>query len=342
MIRVGIVGTGRTFGIAHYHAIGLINDGRAQIEAVYNNTKEMAEKWVNDHSLNARVCDSFDELLDIVDAVCICVPNDSHYYYVKKTIEAKKHFLVEKPLSLDIEESRDLKLLVQNYEEVNMVGFVNRYSESVIKAKEIVSSKMGKVYTFTAWYGGKRLSDPRVPLEWRMIKSKAGTGALGDFGSHLIDLAYFIAGHRYNSVSCVTKKHIPIRKGGEIENDDSAMFVADSEQGIGSFTVSRTGFDDLIILLVGDGGHIRISYKDGERVKYWEKETTGGYTDKVYEYYFPDSSLEKRFNGQMTAFLDAIENKIVDYPRVSDGAYVQEVLEAADRVSKSSLEEVCD
>ena len=115
MIKVGIVGTGKTFGIADYHAMGLVHDGRAKIAAVYNSTKESGLKWVARHGFNAKVCSSSQELLDIVDAVCICTPNAYHYQYAKEAIENSKDILIEKPLALTTEQCKELALLANGY-----------------------------------------------------------------------------------------------------------------------------------------------------------------------------------------------------------------------------------
>lgn len=340
MIKVGIIGTGKTFGIADYHAMGLVHDGRAKIAAVYNSTKESGLKWVARHGFDAKVCSSSQELLDIVDAVCICTPNAYHYQYAKEAIENSKDILIEKPLALTTEQCNELALLANGYPKVNMIGFVNRYAKAVQKARSIVQERLGKVFTVTAWYGGKRLSDPCLPIEWRMIKSQAGTGALGDFGSHLIDLAYFIADQRYSEISCITSTNIPYRAGEKIENDDSAMFIAKSNNGIGSFTVSRTGLDDIMILISGEGGLIQVSLRKPTSVVFWEKSIDGGYTGKIENYSFPEHmALDSWFDSQMTAFLDAVERKSLDYPDIQQGLYVQGVLEAAE-ISSDSHKEV--
>ena len=60
--------------------------------------------------------------------------------------------------------------------------------------RALLRQRMGRVYLAQASQGGTRLADPAVPLEWRMRRSASGSGALGDFGSHLLDLLQYAAG----------------------------------------------------------------------------------------------------------------------------------------------------
>ena len=344
MIRVGIVGTGNIVGISHFHTLGLLRDGRAEIAAVYDSRMDGAREWVSQHGLNSRVCGSFEEMLECVDAVNICVPNAFHYDYARKAIEAGKHFLVEKPMAVHIEDCRNLAAACAGYDKTNMIGFVYRYSNAVQKARTIVREQIGDIYTFSAWFGGKRLSDPSVDLEWRMVRKSSGSGALGDFGSHLVDLADYIAGQRYDEVSCFTDTFIRERNYRgvmtAVENDDAAAFVARGTGGIGSYTVSRTGMDDVMVLITGCGGMLQLSLRSPESVTYWEKKTDGGYTGKVKQYELPPQKpFDGWFDGEMTAFLDCIEGKTADTADVAQGLYVEEVLHAAELASRNGKTE---
>ena len=344
MIKVGIIGTGNLVAIAHHHTLGLLNDGRAEIAAVLNSRRETAEKWVSEHGLNARVCGSIEEFMDNVDAVSICAPNKFHCGYAHDAIKARKPFLVEKPMAVGIEEARALAAACRDYPLCNMTGFGYRFSGAVQKARKIVREQLGEIYTCTAWFGGKRLSDPTIPLEWRMVRESSGSGALGDFGSHLVDLADFVAGQRYDEVSAFTDTIIPQRmhKGimTGVENDDAAAFIARGSHGLGSFTVSRTGMDDVMLLITGEGGMLQLSLRAPSGITYWEKLPDGGYTGKIEHYDFPDEKpFASWFDGEMSAFLDWIEGKEHAAADVKQGLYVEEVLHAAELASVSGRTE---
>lgn len=340
MIKIGIVGTGSTFGIAHYHAQGVLLDGRACVSAVFSHNKERAGKWVSDHGLSSRVCNSYEELLDNVDAVVICTPNAFHCNQVLQAIEAGKHILVEKPVAITADECKLLREACVGYGKVNMAGFSNRSSGIVLSARKIIREQMGKVFLFSAWFGGKRLADPSVPLEWRMQRSLSGSGALGDFGSHAVDLADFMCSQRYDEVSCMTAKYIAERPLGKVENDDVALFQGRSNNGLGSFSMSRVGMTDTMIAIAGEGGLMELDFSGSGRLFYTEKKLNGPYTGKTAEI-VPEkpSDFSSNLASQMTAFIDAIkgvESKAsANIADVNQGCYVENVLLAAEKASET-------
>ena len=344
MIRIGIVGTGNIVGISHFHTLGLLCDGRAEITAVYDTRMDGAREWAAQHGLNCRVCGSFEEMLDYVDAVNICVPNAFHCDYALRAIKAGKHFLVEKPMAVQIEDCRKLAAACAEYGKTNMVGFVYRFSNAVQQARKIVREQIGDVYTLSAWFGGKRLADPSIDLEWRMVRKRSGSGALGDFGSHLVDLADFVAGQRYSEVNCFADTFIRERNFGgvmtPVENDDAAAFIARGSNGIGSYTASRVGMDDVMVLVTGCGGMLQLSLRSPQSVTYWEKKPDGGYTGAVKQYELaPQKPFDGWFDAEMKSFLDAIEGKPSDGADVAQGLYVEEVLHAAELASQSGKTE---
>ena len=228
--KIGLVGTGQTVGIAHYHVVGLLADGRTELAAVYSLDSDGAARFLREHGLeNARICASYAELLDCVDAVDICTPNHTHIEYVLSAIEAGKAILVEKPLALSAADSRRAVEALQTKNVFNMVGFVLRYAFVIQELRKLVRNDLGRVYSFQGSYGGSRLANPTIPVEWRMLHKYSGSGALGDFGSHLIDLAYFTAGLTFESVSGMTATVISYRtksalreKGGVEKKGDIA------------------------------------------------------------------------------------------------------------------------
>ncbi len=335
MIKIGIVGTGATMSIAHFHAEGYKKDPRCCVAAVYDINREAAEKWAADHGLSARICGSYRELLECCDAVDLCTPNFLHAGQGLGAIRAGKHLLVEKPMAITGEECETLAAAAGKSSACAMVGMVYRYAGPVLLARRMVREEIGPVYTFTAWTGGKRLADPAVPLEWRMIRERSGSGALGDFGSHLLDLADYVAGQRYDRVTCRLGTFIPERTGPQgtpqpVENDDAAVFSASGPGGLGSFTVSRVGLDDIMMLLAGEGGMLQVSLRVPEQVTYWEKKRDGGYTGVVKSLELPPQKhFDDWFVAETAAFLDGIQGRREGMPDLAQGLYIQRVLDAA-------------
>lgn len=208
MIRVGIIGTGRTVSIAQKHFLGLQKDNRATLTAIYNSNIESAKTWVKENNSDAVACKTVDEFFDKVDAVIICSPNSTHLDYAKQANERNKSVLIEKPLSIDYLSAKEFASHC-NSTSCLKVGYVYRFNNKIVKLKELIEKKIGRVYFINASMGGRRLADQNIGMEWRMKKDLAGSGALGDFGSHLIDIANFITNDKITSVTGVTKTVIP-------------------------------------------------------------------------------------------------------------------------------------
>jgi len=334
--KIGIVGTGQTVGIAHYHALGLLADGRVEISAVYDLDTAGAARFLTDHGLDhAQVCSSYLDLLECVDAVDICTPNFTHIDYVLGAIQAGKAIFVEKPLALSTSDSQRAVQALQGKQLFNMVGFVMRYAYAIQELRKLVQNDIGRVYTFQASYGGRRLANPNIPVEWRMIRKFSGTGALGDFGSHLVDLASYTANLTFESVGAMATTLIPHRPANlqgqtQVENDDQAAFIArTAENALASFTVSRVGMDDLRLLVVGEGGLARVNLAAPESIQFLP--TVGGvYNQALKEVAVAHQiPFEGWFVSEMQAFADGLTGKMIDVPDIYQGHYVESVLEAA-------------
>ena len=343
--KIGIVGTGQTVGIAHFHALGLLADGRAEISAVYDLDSAGAARFLNEHGLeNARVCENYTQLLESVDAVDICTPNSTHIDYVLGAIQFDKAIFVEKPLALSTSDSRRAVQALQGKSLFNMVGFVLRYAFVMQELRKLVHAEIGRVYTFQASYGGRRLANPATPLEWRMIRRYSGSGALGDFGSHLVDLAYYTAGLTFEAVTAMATTLIPRRPANaqgltEVENDDQAAFIArTAEDALATFTVSRVGMDDLKLLVVGEGGLARVDMSTPHTIQFLPA-LSGVYTQNFKEIVI---AFQKPFDGwfitQMQTFVDGLIGEPIDVADIRQAHYVESVLEAA--ANSSSREAV--
>ena len=351
--RIGIVGTGATVGIAHYHALGLLADGRTEIAAVYDSDPHRAQKFLDEHGLTqARVCDSYEQLLTFVDAVDICTPNSTHIDYVLGAIQAGKAIFVEKPLALSSVDSRRAVDALKGKNLFNMVGFVYRYANVMPALRKLVQDEIGRVYTFSATYGGKRLANPNISVEWRMQRALSGSGALGDFGSHAVDLAAFSAGLRFEKVSGMTSTVIPLRPpnlNGKtvVENDDQAVFIARTAGNtLASFTVSRVGMDELRLVVAGEGGLARVNMAHPDQIDFLPA-IEGVYSSEpkriTVEHQQP---FEGWFVAQMHAFASGLLGETGaaevsgESADIRQGHYVECVLEAAERAAVKHAERV--
>src|SRR5699024_3273753 len=106
-----------------------------------------------------------------------------------------KHVITEKPLALNLEEAKRMKEAVQRNNVKNMVCHNYRFAPAVQYAKKLIDDgSLGEIYHIRSQYLQDFLMDPSIPFSWRLKKDTAGSGALGDIGSHIIDLARFLVG----------------------------------------------------------------------------------------------------------------------------------------------------
>jgi predicted dehydrogenase len=93
---------------------------------------------------------------------------------------------------------------------------------------------------FRAAYLQNWLVDPSIANLWRLDKSVAGSGALGDLGSHVIDLAHYLVGG-ITAVSCAMRTFTPVRDGAHVDVDDAFAATVEFGQGaVGTIEASRS------------------------------------------------------------------------------------------------------
>ena len=346
MKKIGIVGTGATVSIAHFHALGYAADPRAEVSAVFDIRSDAAAKFAADHNLNAKVCSSLEELIDSCDAVDICTPNFLHCSQAETAMRAGKDVLIEKPVGISLEECQHLYDLSLECRGKQMVGMVYRFANPVRKAAELTRDELGQIYSVVSWAGGRRLADERIPIEWRMRRATSGFGALADFGSHLIDLADFTAGQRFVSLSCIAETVIGTRKNasGEdclVENDDFAAVIAATTNGVNTMHMSRVGSDEMLMNIIGEGGLVQLNLRDPEQVLFWKKETPGSYekTPRIIPVE-PEIWFESWFRKEMSTFISVIEGEEENWPDIAQGLYISKVLEAAGKASVTKKQEM--
>lgn len=138
-----------------------------------------------------------------IDAVFICVTNNSLAKIANLSIQNKKHVLIEKPGAVNVKQISDTYQAYKKNPVVVMYGYNHRFHPSLQKAKQIVDSyKFGSILFIRARYGhGGRLGYEK---EWRFQKRLSGGGELLDQGCHLIDLVNFFCGQMSQTTGLVT------------------------------------------------------------------------------------------------------------------------------------------
>ncbi len=122
-------------------------------------------------------------------------PNYLHAEPCIAAARAGKHVLCEKPLGRNAAEARLMLEAVRAAGVKHMCGFNYRFVPAIRLARQVIDEgRLGRIYHFRARYQNPAFVDPTLPLAWRMDREMAGSGALGDLGSHIVDLARFLVG----------------------------------------------------------------------------------------------------------------------------------------------------
>src|SRR5947208_6818767 len=150
-----------------------------------------------------------DPLIAIVD---ICTPNDFHAEMATAAARAGKAILCEKSLARNVARAGRMVDAVKRARVANMVCHNYRRVPAVALAKQMIDAgKIGdRIYHFRARYAQDWIADENFPLVWRLQSKVAGSGALGDIGAHIIDLARFLVGE-LASVSAVSETFVKKR-----------------------------------------------------------------------------------------------------------------------------------
>jgi predicted dehydrogenase len=124
-----------------------------------------------------------------------CAPNHLHLEPSLAAIQAGKHVFCEKPLGRSAAEARRLRDAAARAGVVNMVGFNYRFLPAVQLARRLIDEgRLGPIHHFRARFADASFLDPDAPFTWHQDAEMAGSNALLDLGSHLIDLARYLVG----------------------------------------------------------------------------------------------------------------------------------------------------
>ena len=251
-IRIGSIGIGGISNGVHIPGIQASKD--LVLTAICDNDPAALDRARKRYGIdNAHCFLNYQDLIDCpdVDAIDISTPNDNHFNVAKAAIMSGKPYALEKPVTLTTEEADELAELTRRYGNKNMVYFSYRYKAASRYAKAIIESgELGEIYhvygQFLQGWGATGFGGKMAPYAWRYEKKRTGSGALGDLGSHIIDLATFVTGKDFLEVcahgeTIVHEREKPDGSGmGKVDVDDFCHILAKMEDGVsGVFEVSR-------------------------------------------------------------------------------------------------------
>ncbi|WP_442929748.1 Gfo/Idh/MocA family protein [Micromonospora sp. WMMC250] len=308
---------------------------------------------------------------DDIDVIDVCTPGDSHAEIALAALAAGKHVLCEKPLANSVEEARAMTAAAEVARAAgvrSMCGFNYRRVPAVTMMRQLVADgRLGVIRHVRATYLQDWIVDPQFPLVWRLQKDRAGSGALGDIGAHIIDLTQFVTGQRISGVSAVTETFVKERPlpaessglaatvdggtapTGPVTVDDAAVFVARLDGGaLATYEASRFATGRKNALRVEINGSLGSVVFDLERLNELEfydatrPTAEQGFsrilvTEGEHPYmsaWWPPGHIigyEHSFTHEMRDFIEAVATGVDPTPSFADALQVQLVLDAVAR-----------
>jgi predicted dehydrogenase len=196
-----------------------------------------------------------------VDVVSICAPNMLHREIGVAAARAGKPFWIEKPVGRDAAETAEVAMAAQEAGVVTSIGYNYRHVPAVEQVRELIAAgQLGRITNVRAVFFNSYASEPNGALSWRFRRDEAGSGALGDLLSHVIDLVQYVVAPITEVTSLLSTVHtqrpiLPmgsadhfavIENGelGEVENDDYAAALvrfagAQAAGAVGTLEASR-------------------------------------------------------------------------------------------------------
>lgn len=327
MVRFGIIGVGHTVAIAKQHVEALKKLPEVQITALLSRTKTRAEDFSKVHCPSATVCETLEDLLNLVDCVCICSPNHTHAAYAAAALRAGKGVLCEKPLGGTPEELSTLRHLSLTCGTPNMVAYNFRYQAPVQRLHALLhSGELGSILWYQEQKGGNRLADPSIPYEWRMDR-RSGGGSTMDFCSHMLDHYLYLSGEPIQSLGLAHaqfRTFVPQRPDGaggmrtvETEDFSHLCFTGSSGASI-VLTASRVGIPCERIEVVCTGGMALYTSLQPEQLLVWRKNADGVLPTSPERLSCP-GTLQETYDAQDRAFLDAYLGNRSIHPTLAEG-----------------------
>lgn len=292
---------------------------------------------------------------DDIDLVIVGTPGHTHAEIAIAALDAGKHVLCEKPLANTVADARLMVEAAARAEQRgvrSMVAHNYRRVPALEMARGLIADgRLGEIRQVRGMYLQDWLVDPEAPLVWRLQSELAGSGALGDIGSHVIDIAQHVLGDRLVDISAITgtmvdERPLPDGSGrGAVTVDDVALVIGHFAGGaLASFEATRmaTGMKNALRLEVhGSTGAFAFDLERLDELQVLDNTAEGpsGFRrvlvtnadDPWMRAWWPPGHIigwEHTFVHQLHDLLADIAAERSPHPSFAEGLALQQVLDA--------------
>ena len=205
-LRIGVLGAGQIAQAAHFESC--VKARNAELYAICDVAEDLLVRMEAAHAPR-RTFRDYDAMLadPSLEAVIIATADIFHVDASIRALEAGKHVLCEKPMAVSVEDAERLRDAVTRSGRILYIGHMKRYDGGIEAAKDFIDHEMGELLSLKAWYCDSThryvMTDAVQPA---IVTSASSRRPAGDpkadrqrylmlaHGSHLVDLARFLAG----------------------------------------------------------------------------------------------------------------------------------------------------
>jgi predicted dehydrogenase len=334
-LKVGVIGAG---SISDVHLESYSKNKQAELYAICDLNEQRAREKADKYGA-PKIFTDYRELLkdQELDAVSICIWNNLHAETAIAALDAGKHVLIEKPLSMTVEEAKKIEEAVHRSGKLLQVGFVRRHATNTKILKQFIDAgDLGDIYYAKASCL-RRLGNPGG---WFADKERSGGGPLIDLGVHVIDICWYlmgrpkvksISGNTYNKLGNRTNvKNLSFYKAADFDPskntvEDLANALIRFENGASlmvdvSFTLHAKK-DEISVKLYGDKGGAEL---EPELFLVSEKhDTILNMTPQIDKLTF---DFVQGFQSEIDHFVDCCLNGLPTNSPVEDGVEMMKML----------------
>jgi len=272
-LKMGMIGGGPGSFIGAIHRRAAIMDGLIELTSgAFSSDPEKSKITGKELRLApSRVYASYDELFEKelalseeerIDIVSIVTPNNTHFDATRKALENGFHVVLDKPLTLNYREAKDLYQIIQNSQSLFCLTHTYTGYPMVKQAKEMIAAgvlgEIKKVYVEypQGWLYKLLESEDNKQAQWRTDPARNGeAGCFGDIGTHAFNLVEYVTGIKVSKICA----DLSIKVAGRPIDDNGAVLLRMENGGSGVLMASQvdTGAENnLKIKVYGDKGGV--------------------------------------------------------------------------------------
>ena len=253
MMNVGLVGLGK-MGILHAGILNTLNN--VKIISVAE-TESLLTKNFKKILPEINVYQNIDKMLDSedLDLVYITTPVISHLPLSLSCIKKETNFFVEKPLTRNLEEAKNICFELKNSDIIHSVGYNLRFVDTFSKTKNLLEQKiLGDILNVNStMYVSNIFSKP---TGWRFKKKLSGGGVLLELGCHLVDLLLWYFGPISNLTGKIKSVYSEVEDFGnaDLEFENGIRGVLDTSWSKEGYSIPEANIE-----IVGSNGKLRVN-----------------------------------------------------------------------------------